>query len=68
AARKSKAEHACLKKNKTMHQSNDLLDYKSVDEELDDHIWVDKKINEKADSYFEVLLAAARNNNSWKVA
>ncbi|CAG8851074.1 2945_t:CDS:1, partial [Racocetra persica] len=38
------------------------------DEELDDHIWVDEKIDEKANSYFEVLLAAARNNNSWKVA
>ncbi|CAG8490595.1 3426_t:CDS:2, partial [Cetraspora pellucida] len=68
AARKSKAEHAHLKKNKTMHQSNDLLDYELVDEELDDHIWVDEGIDEKADSYFEVLLAAARNNNSWKVA
>ncbi|CAG8700070.1 23670_t:CDS:2, partial [Racocetra persica] len=51
-----------------MHQSNDLLDYESVDEELDDHIWVDEKIDKKANSYFEVLLAAARNNNSWKVA
>ncbi|CAG8818222.1 31549_t:CDS:1, partial [Racocetra persica] len=37
-------------------------------EELDEYIWVDKEINEKTDSYFEVLLAAARNNNSWKVA
>ncbi|CAG8720505.1 10465_t:CDS:2, partial [Racocetra persica] len=68
AARKSKVEHVRLKKNKTMHQSNNLLDYESVNEELDDHIWVDEEIDEKADSYFEVLLAAARNNNSWKVA
>ncbi|CAG8552323.1 8756_t:CDS:2 [Cetraspora pellucida] len=50
-------------------QAADLLpkNYKSVDEELDDHIWVNKKIDEKANSYFEVLLAAARNKNSWKV-
>ncbi|CAG8746201.1 5665_t:CDS:2, partial [Dentiscutata erythropus] len=67
AARKSKVERAHLKKSKTMHKDNDLLDYELVDEELDDHIWVDEEIDEKADSYFEVLLAAARNNNTWKI-
>ncbi|CAG8515236.1 1718_t:CDS:10, partial [Scutellospora calospora] len=41
--------------------------YELVDEELDDHIWIDEKIDEKANSYFEVLLAAARNNNTWKI-
>ncbi|CAG8797536.1 10936_t:CDS:2 [Cetraspora pellucida] len=50
AARKSEAEHAYLKKNKIMHQSNDLLDYESIDEKLDNHIWVDEEIDEKANS------------------
>ncbi|CAG8816995.1 18804_t:CDS:2, partial [Dentiscutata erythropus] len=67
AAKKSKVERAHLKKSKTMHKDNYLLDYELVDEELDDHIWVDEEIDEKADSYFEVLLAATRNNNTWKI-
>ncbi|CAG8850137.1 4251_t:CDS:2, partial [Racocetra persica] len=45
----------------TMHQSNDLLDYESVDEELDDHIWMDEEIDEKADTE---LKKAAQNTKS----
>ncbi|CAG8842714.1 12804_t:CDS:2, partial [Racocetra persica] len=54
-----------------MHQSNDLLDYESVDKELDNHIWVDEEIDEKANSYFEnikmkkaELKKAAQNTKS----
>ena len=43
-------------------EPNNMSDY----ENLDDHIWSDHEIDERASDYFAVLLMASKNKNIWK--
>ncbi|CAG8600300.1 13801_t:CDS:2, partial [Racocetra fulgida] len=53
---------ARAKKRKHTFDITNISDY----ENLDDHIWSDKDIDERASNYFAVLLTAGKNINIWK--
>ncbi|CAG8815234.1 20646_t:CDS:2, partial [Racocetra persica] len=56
------------KKNRTVREYDEQDDYEQINEELNDHIWVDEEIDERAADYFDILLLAGRNNNVWKTS
>ncbi|CAG8837489.1 32637_t:CDS:1, partial [Racocetra persica] len=68
AARKSKGKCARSEKNRTVYEYDEQDDYEQINEELNDHMWVDEKIDKRAADYFDILLLAGRNNNVWKTS
>ncbi|CAG8435766.1 6477_t:CDS:10 [Scutellospora calospora] len=54
AARARKRAFNIIKESHKFYEQNDVSDY----ENLDDHVWSDKDINEKASDYFAVLQTA----------
>ncbi|CAG8765907.1 3823_t:CDS:2, partial [Racocetra fulgida] len=61
---KSKGKRARSEKNKIVHEYDKQDDYEQINEELNDHMWVDEEIDERAADYFDILLSAAPNTTS----
>ncbi|CAG8848680.1 11246_t:CDS:1, partial [Racocetra persica] len=68
AARKLKGKRARSEKNRTVREYDEQDDYEQINEKLNDHMWVDEEIDERAANYFDILLSAGRNNNVWKTS